>query len=115
MHRFLQFAIYLSVVLDILMFIYAEKVVASPASEWYGLSHFLVRMAGISIYYYPIHSKLFTLILICLVSIGTLSRKVDRSSGHRRSCGVRRCPIRPNKSNRKCTNPLIHLLQHHIT
>lgn len=33
MHRFLQFAIYLSVALDILMFIYAEKVVVSPSSE----------------------------------------------------------------------------------
>lgn len=75
MHRFLQFAIYLSVALDILMFIYAEKVIASPASERYGLSHFLVRMARIPIYDYPIHSKLFTLVLICLVSIGTLSRK----------------------------------------
>lgn len=75
MHRFLQFAIYLSVALDILMFIYAEKVVTSPTSERYGLSHFLVRMAGIAIYHYPIHSKLFTLILICLVSVGTLSRK----------------------------------------
>jgi len=75
MHRFLQFAIYLSVAVDILMFIYAEKVVASPTAERYGLSHFLVRMARIVIYHYPLHSKLFTLILICLVSIGTLSRK----------------------------------------
>ncbi|MGJ1525510.1 TraM recognition domain-containing protein [Sphingobacterium spiritivorum] len=75
MHRFLQFAIYLSVAIDILMFIYAEKVIASPASERYGLSHFLVRMARIPIYHYPVHSKLFTLVLICLVSVGTLSRK----------------------------------------
>ncbi|MGM1428874.1 TraM recognition domain-containing protein [Sphingobacterium lactis] len=75
MHRFLQFGIYLSVALDILMFVYAENLVASQTGERYGFSHFLVRMARIPIYHYPIHSKLFTLILICLVSIGTLSRK----------------------------------------
>ncbi|MEN5057127.1 type IV secretion system DNA-binding domain-containing protein [Sphingobacterium kitahiroshimense] len=75
MHRFLQFCIYLAVGIDILMFIYAEKIVASPLSDRYGFSHFLERMARIVIYYYPLNSKLFTLVLICLVSIGTLSRK----------------------------------------
>lgn len=75
MHRFLQFCIYLAVGIDILMFIYAEKIVASPLSERYGLSLFLERMARIVIYHYPFNSKLFTLLLICLVSIGTLSRK----------------------------------------
>jgi Type IV secretory pathway, VirD4 components len=75
MHRFLQFAIYLSVAIDVLMFIYAEKVIVSPISERYGLSHFLARMARIAIYDFPLNSKLFTLVLICLVSIGTLSRK----------------------------------------
>lgn len=74
-HRFLQFAIYLSVGIDILMFIYAEKIEASPVSDRYGLTLFLERMAKIIIYHYPLHSKLFTVILICLVSIGTLSRK----------------------------------------
>ncbi|MGO1788307.1 MAG: hypothetical protein ACTHZ7_14640 [Sphingobacterium sp.] len=33
MHRFLQFAIYLCLALDMLMFIYAENVVVSPSSE----------------------------------------------------------------------------------
>lgn len=75
MHRFLQFCIYLAVGIDILMFIYAEKIVTSPLSERYGFSHFLERMARIVIYHYPFNSKLFTLLLICLVSIGTLSRK----------------------------------------
>lgn len=74
-HRFLQFAIYLSVGIDILMFIYAEKIVASSVSERYGLTLFLERMARMIIYHYPLHSKFFTVILICLVSIGTLSRK----------------------------------------
>lgn len=74
-HRFLQFGIYLSVGIDILMFMYAEKIIGHPLSERYGFSHFLERMARIAIYHYPVNSKLFTLILICLVSIGTLSRK----------------------------------------
>jgi len=74
-HRFLQFGIYLSVGIDILMFIYAEKIIGHPLSERYGFSHFLERMARIVIYHDPLNSKLFTLILICLVSIGTLSRK----------------------------------------
>ncbi|MEI2273605.1 type IV secretion system DNA-binding domain-containing protein [Sphingobacterium sp. ML3W] len=74
-HRFLQFGIYLSVGIDILMFIYAEKIIGDPLSERYGFSLFLERMASIPIYHDPVNSKLFTLILICLVSIGTLSRK----------------------------------------
>lgn len=74
-HRFLQFGIYLSVGIDILMFIYAEKIIGHPLCERYGFSHFIERMARIVIYHYPINSKIFTLILICLVSIGTLSRK----------------------------------------
>ena len=74
-HRLLQFAIYLSVAIDILMFVYAEKVIASPISERYGISLFLERMARIIIYHYPLNSKLFSFILVCLTSIGTLSRK----------------------------------------
>ena len=75
LHRFLQFAIYLSVGLDILMFVYAEKLVVAQIAERYGLVLFLQRMAKIIIYHFPLYSKLFTLLLICLVAIGTLSRK----------------------------------------
>ncbi len=75
LHRFLQFGIYLSVVLDVLLFVYARKITGTPISEHYGLSHFLERMAKIIIYKDPLNSKLFILILICLVSVGTLSRK----------------------------------------
>lgn len=75
LHRFLQFGIYLSVALDVLLFVYAHKITDSATSEHYGLSHFLERMARIIIYNHPLNSKLFTLILICLVSVGTLSRK----------------------------------------
>lgn len=75
LHRFLQFGIYLSVALDILMFVYAHKIVGNAASVRYGLSHFLERIDRMIIYHHPLNSKLFTLILICLVSVGTLSRK----------------------------------------
>ncbi|MCA5006155.1 type IV secretion system DNA-binding domain-containing protein [Sphingobacterium bovistauri] len=75
MHRFLQFAIYLSVGLDILMFVYAEKLVSAQIAERYGLVLFLERMSKIIIYHFPLYCKLFTLLLICLVAIGTLSRK----------------------------------------
>lgn len=75
LHRFLQFGIYLSVALDILLFVYAHKIIGNAASLRYGLSHFLERIDRIIIYHHPLNSKLFTLILICLVSVGTLSRK----------------------------------------
>lgn len=75
LHRFLQFGIYLSVALDILLFVYAHKIIGNAASVRYGLSHFLERIDRIVIYHHPLNSKLFTLILICLVSVGTLSRK----------------------------------------
>ncbi|MHB1179149.1 MAG: TraM recognition domain-containing protein, partial [Daejeonella sp.] len=75
LHRFLQFGIYLSVALDILLFVYAHKIIGNAASVRYGLSHFLERIDRIIIYHHPLNSKLFTLILICLVSVGTLSRK----------------------------------------
>ncbi len=75
LHRFLQFGIYLSVAFDILLFVYAHKIIGNAASVRYGLSHFLERIDRIIIYHHPLNSKLFTLILICLVSVGTLSRK----------------------------------------
>lgn len=43
MHRFLQFAIYLSVALDIFMSICAEDVLDSTASERYGSSSTITR------------------------------------------------------------------------
>jgi len=75
MHRFLQFAIYLSVGLDILMFVYAEKLVAVKIAEQYGVVLLLNRLSKIIIYHFPLYSKLFTVLLICLVAIGTLGRK----------------------------------------
>lgn len=75
LHRFLQFSIYLSVFIDILVFIYAAKVIWFPISERYGLSRLLLGLDRMIIYQQPIYSKVFTLILICMTSVGTLSRK----------------------------------------
>jgi hypothetical protein len=72
-HRFLQALIYLSVALEIWVFIYGPKLLNSHANS--GIITFLIRLQHIRIYQRPVYSKLCTLILICLVSVGTLSKK----------------------------------------
>jgi len=74
LHRFLQFGVYLSVLLEIFLFFYSYKL-SDPASENSYLRFFAVRLARLPFYEKLIYSKLFTFFLICLVSIGTLSRK----------------------------------------
>lgn len=75
LHRFLQFAIYLALLLDVLMFVYATKLLTDLGAEKIGLARFLVRMSRIIIYQHPLYSRFFSLLLISLVSIGTLSKK----------------------------------------
>jgi hypothetical protein len=71
-HRFLQALIYLSVALDILVFVYGR----SPLiSRYPGLGVFISHVIRIKVYSRPLYCKLFSLILVCLVSVGTLSRK----------------------------------------
>jgi type IV secretory pathway TraG/TraD family ATPase VirD4 len=72
-HRFLQAAIYLSVALEIFCFIYGPQLLQSHAYK--GLAFFIDRLHRLKVYQQPLYSKLFTLILICLVSVGTLSKK----------------------------------------
>lgn len=72
-HRFLQAAIYLSVALEIFCFICGPKLLQSHA--YHGLAFFMTRLQRLKIYQQPLYSKLFTLMLICLVSVGTLSKK----------------------------------------
>lgn len=74
MHRFLQFGIYLSVILEIFLFFYAEKLPGQEADR-YNLRLFALKLSRIPFYQQLVYSKIFTLLLICLVSIGTLSRK----------------------------------------
>lgn len=75
LHRFLQFGIYLSVLIEIFLFFYADKLFARDYADKFNLRFFAVRLAKIPFYHQLIYSKLFTLLLICLVSVGTLSRK----------------------------------------
>lgn len=75
LHRFLQFGIYLSVLIEIFLFFYADKLLNHSASDKFGLHFFAVRLARIPFYHQLLYSKFFTLMLICLVSVGTLSRK----------------------------------------
>ena len=70
--RFLQALIYFSVSLEILVFIYGRS---DLVRHYPGLGVFLTHLKRIKIYQEPMYSKLFTLVLICLVSVGTLSRK----------------------------------------
>ncbi|MEJ5993234.1 TraM recognition domain-containing protein [Pedobacter sp. Du54] len=75
LHRFLQFGIYLSVLIEIFLFFYADRLIAQDHADKYSLRFFAVRLAKIPFYHQLLYSKLFTLLLICLVSVGTLSRK----------------------------------------
>ena len=74
LYRFLQFAIYLTVLIDIYIFILAEKI------QLKGYEKMLVlelseKIKGLSIYTNVLNCKLWTILLISLVSIGTLSKK----------------------------------------
>ncbi len=74
LYRTLQFAIYLSVVLEVFLFLYVDRFMSfETTNNWL----FLVvqRISRLPIYTQLINSKLFTLMLIGLVSVGTLSRK----------------------------------------
>lgn len=75
LHRFLQFAIYLALFLDVLMFIYAPKLITADYAQRLGLSRFLIRMSRIIVYHDPLYSRFLSFLLISLVSIGTLSKK----------------------------------------
>ena len=69
LHGFLQCAIYLSIALEAAIFIY------SKAPFWGFFGNAIEKISHIVIYQQLIYSKLSTLLLICLVSIGTLAKK----------------------------------------
>lgn len=75
LHRFLQSCIYISVALEIVLFVYAPKMSGVAGKSDHDLSYFLHRLSRILIYHQPLYTKFFTLFLICLVAIGTLSKK----------------------------------------
>jgi len=69
LHGFMQCAIYISIALEAGIFIYLK------APFWGFFSHVLDKLSHIAIYHELVYSKLCTLLLICLVSIGTLAKK----------------------------------------
>jgi len=69
LHGFLQCLIYFAVALEISVFVYLG------APFWGIFNVGLVRIKAVIIYQELIYSKLSVLLLICLVSIGTLSKK----------------------------------------
>lgn len=69
LHGFLQCTIYLMVITEIMIFIYSK-------APFLGLFSYVVhKLSLIPIYQNLLYSKFATLSLICLVSIGTLSKK----------------------------------------
>ncbi|MCA5004036.1 type IV secretion system DNA-binding domain-containing protein [Sphingobacterium bovistauri] len=70
--RLLQFAIYLSVLLEIYLIVIAKEILVIKYSLLINLNY---KILSLPIYTSPITSKLFTLCLVALVSIGTLSKK----------------------------------------
>ncbi len=69
LHGFMQCAIYLSIALEAAIFVYKQ------APFWGFFYGALEKLSHIVIYQQLMYSKLATLLLICLVSIGTLAKK----------------------------------------
>ncbi|RZJ23693.1 MAG: type IV secretory system conjugative DNA transfer family protein [Acinetobacter sp.] len=69
LHGFLQCAIYMMVIVEFAVFVYIN------APFWGGFSLALYKINKLPIYNSLLISKLVTLVLICLVSIGTLAKK----------------------------------------
>lgn len=69
LHSLMQFAIYIMVLIEFAVFVYIK------APFWGNFSHILDRLLNIPVYHALIYSKLSTLLLISLVSIGTLAKK----------------------------------------
>src|SRR5476651_2262758 len=69
LHGFMQCAIYISIALEASIFIYLK------APFWGFFVNALNKLSHIAIYHELVYSKLATLLLICLVSIGTLAKK----------------------------------------
>ena len=69
LHSMMQFAIYVMVFLEFSVFVYRD------APFWGFASHILDKLVLLPVYCVLLYSKLATLLLVCLVSIGTLSKK----------------------------------------
>lgn len=75
LHRFLQFAVYVSLALDVLIFIGLRKVLFLDYLLDHGFETFISGLKRLEIYQQPIFSRAFTMLLLLLTSIGTLAKK----------------------------------------
>lgn len=69
LYSFFQLTVYVLVVLDILINLYRTPEIFG------GFVYVLDRLSTVVIFSMPIHTKLFTLLMICIVGVGTLARK----------------------------------------
>lgn len=69
LYGFMQMAVYFTVILDIIINLYLSSEVLGKTAI------FFHRISSVTIFHVPIFTKLFTLLLICLVGIGTKARK----------------------------------------
>ena len=75
LHRFLQFCIYFSLFLDLLVFIFSGQLSLNESFFSASAEKLVQSLCKLWIYQNPVHSRAFTLTLVMLVSIGTLAKK----------------------------------------
>lgn len=75
LYRMMQASIYLSVCIEIFLYLYLQRHIDHNGQIHPLIYSFAGRLSAIAIYSELIYSKLFTLLLIVLVSIGTRGRK----------------------------------------
>ena len=72
LYSMLQFGVYFSVLLDIFLFAFLDNL---PESKYSFVINLSSKIRNMPFYQSPLTSKLLTLCLLCLVAIGTLSKK----------------------------------------
>ncbi|MEN0053581.1 MAG: type IV secretion system DNA-binding domain-containing protein [Mucilaginibacter sp.] len=74
LHGMLQFLVYLLIFFEIIVFVYADKLFIS-GKLGKGFAQIFLKISHLVIYRNVFYSKFSILLIICLVSIGTLSKK----------------------------------------
>ncbi|MBW8323692.1 MAG: type IV secretion system DNA-binding domain-containing protein [Prolixibacteraceae bacterium] len=69
LYSFMQVAVYFTVILDVIINIFLPQVVLGRVSVIFA------RLTTIPVFGVPLYTKIFTLVLICLVGIGTRAQK----------------------------------------
>ncbi|MFD1771365.1 type IV secretion system DNA-binding domain-containing protein [Sphingobacterium suaedae] len=75
LYRLLQLCIYFSVVTEVFLFLYAERFLFAADHSRLTLTTLAIKLSNVPFYTHLLYSKLFTLLLVCLTSIGSRSQK----------------------------------------